>query len=98
MTKFRHLSAMLFNQPLLTTPEYAETICAVLGDRLDISNEGMFAQGQPKEQKPYQIIGSTAIVPIAGSMTHKAMGLNALSGMTSYEQIERDIIKAMDDN
>ena len=58
---------MVFNKPHLCTPEYAETVLAILKDKLEI--EGNFdVTGEAKEQKDPNLYGSTQVIPIIGSM------------------------------
>lgn len=45
----------------------------------------------------YYNVGPAAVVPVVGSLVQRAGGLDALSGLLSYERIERKIDAAMQD-
>ena len=99
MTNYLHLRDMIFNQPHLCTPEYAETVLHFLGDKLGVDSKAYSPQGEGKEQKPSMIQGNgTYVLPIQGSMVHKGGFLDAMSGIQSYGQIESKIQEALDDN
>lgn len=95
MKEYLHLHELVFNKPHLCTPEYAETVLAVLQDKLKF--EGAFdVQGGPKEGKDPNLKGSTQVIPIVGSMVHRGGTLDALSGMQSYQGIQAKIQEALD--
>lgn len=97
-TKLQHLSSLILNEPLLCTPKYAETLCAVLGERIGIDPSGLLAQ--QKEARPSEAnmaSGNTLILPVIGSMSHRATGLEAMSGMTSYTNLQSQVEDAMND-
>ena len=98
MSKFSHLSSLVFNRPLMVTQDYAETIAVVLSDRLDLDVEGL----QIKSEAKYQREASTtakgiAVIPIIGSMSHRATGIEAMSGMTSYATLQKQFDAAFND-
>lgn len=95
MTKHLKLYDMVFNKPHLCTPEYAETVLAVLKDKLEL--EGNFEVGsEAKEQKDPNLKGNTQVIPIIGSMVHRGGFMDALSGITSYQGIQSSIQDALD--
>ena len=94
-----HLSTLILNTPLLCTPDYAETLCAVLGDRMSLDTLGMVAQTVDSSEKRVQgMSGDTAIIPIVGSMTHRATGIEAMSGVNSYASLQAQVEAAMEDS
>lgn len=96
--KYENLASLVFNQPILCSPEYAETICVVLQDKLDINTEGMEATGAEKREQELSVTPEgTLIVPILGSMTHRASFLDAMSGIQSYGAIQSKIQAGLDD-
>lgn len=51
MSKFSHLSSLVFNKPLMVTQDYAETIAVVLSDRLNLDVEGLQIKSDAKDQR-----------------------------------------------
>lgn len=95
MKQYVHLHEMVFNKPHLCTPEYAETILAVLKDKLNL--EGAFdIQGGPKDAKEPNLKGSLQVIPIVGSMVHRGGSMDAMSGIQSYQGIQTTIQEALE--
>ena len=86
---------MILNQPLMVTPEYAETICAVLGSRIGVDNTGMNVNALPDMGNKAGFSKGTAIIPVMGSMTHRPMGMDVMSGQTSYVALQEEVEQAM---
>lgn len=95
MKQYVHLHEMVFNKPHLCTPEYAETILAVLKDRMNL--EGAFdINGGAKDAKEPNLNGDLQVIPIVGSMVHRGGSMDALSGIQSYQGIQGQIQEALD--
>ena len=98
MSKFSHLSSLVFNKPLLVTQDYAETIAVVLADRLDLDVEGLQIKSEAKDQREASVTPKgIAVIPIIGSMSHRATGIEAMSGMTSYATLQKQFEAAFND-
>lgn len=98
MSKFTHLSSLVFNRPLMVTQDYAETIAVVLSDRLDLDVEGLQIKSEAKEQREASTTAKgIAVIPIIGSMSHRATGIEAMSGMTSYSTLQKQFEAAFND-
>lgn len=98
MSKFTHLSSLVFNRPLMVTQDYAETIAVVLSDRLDLDVEGLQIKSEAKDQREASLTPKgIAIIPIVGSMSHRATGIEAMSGMTSYSTLQKQFEAAFND-
>lgn len=98
MSKFTHLSSLVFNKPLLVTQDYAETIAVVLSDRLELDTKDLTITQEARDQRPTQTVGKgIKVIPIVGSMSHRPMGLEAMSGMTSYADLQRQFEAAYND-
>lgn len=97
MTKYINLHNMVFNQPHLCTPEYAETVLAVLSEKLNIQ-EGLFKiQNEPKEKRDIEVnANGIYTLPIVGSMVHRGGMMDAMSGTMSYEGIQTSLQSAID--
>ena len=97
MSKFSHLSSLVFNKPLMVTQDYAETIAVVLSDRLNLDVEGLQIKSDAKEQRAVATSKGVAVIPIVGSMSHRATGIEAMSGMTSYTTLQKQFEAAFND-
>lgn len=102
-----HLATRLFGCPLLIAPRKLEAIVALLGTRIGLSEppkrEGVFDDGDedelavvPKNQYSVDESG-IARVAVQGPLVRKDSWLNAMCGMTSYAQIEQQMIRAVND-
>ena len=97
MSKFSHLSSLVFNKPLMVTQDYAETIAVVLSDRLNLDVEGLQIKSDAKDQRAATTNKGVAVIPIIGSMSHRATGIEAMSGMTSYATLQKQFEAAFND-
>ena len=97
MSKFSHLSSLVFNKPLMVTQDYAETIAVVLSDRLNLDVEGLQIKSDAKDQREAITNKGVAVIPIVGSMSHRSTGIEAMSGMTSYSTLQKQFEAAFND-
>lgn len=97
MSKFSHLSSLVFNKPLMVTQDYAETIAVVLSDRLNLDVEGLQIKSDAKDQREATTNKGVAVIPIVGSMSHRSTGIEAMSGMTSYTTLQKQFDAAFND-
>ncbi len=97
MSKFSHLSSLVFNKPLMVTQDYAETIAVVLSDRLNLDVEGLQIKSDAKDQRVATTNKGVAVIPIVGSMSHRSTGIEAISGMTSYTTLQKQFEAAFND-
>jgi signal peptide peptidase SppA len=92
--RYRALLAHYSGEPLLIQPAKARALLAVLG--VETEGERLAAPGEKARPSGLQIIGSTAILAINGTLLNgPASSLDALSGITSYGQIRADLQEAM---
>jgi len=96
MTQHIHLHDLIFNKAHMCTPEYAETVLAVIGDRLGVDSGTYAATQEEKRDQESNIQGGTYIMPILGSMVHRGSSLDAMSGIQSYQLIQDEIQRAID--
>lgn len=92
-----HLHELIFNKPHLCTPEYAETVLAVVGDKLGVDQGAFSIDGEGKREQKENLSNGTLVLPIIGSMVHRGGSLDALSGIQSYQSIQASIQDAVDD-
>ena len=97
MSKYSHLSSLVFNKPLMVTQDYAETIAVVLSDRLNLDVEGLQIKSDAKDQRVATTNKGVAVIPIVGSMSHRSTGIEAMSGMTSYTTLQKQFEAAFND-
>lgn len=97
MKQYLRLREMIFNQPLICTPEYAETVMAVLGERIGVDEKAFSISSEAKDQEGTSVVNGVYKLPIVGSMVHRGSAMDAASGINSYEGIQSKIQAALDD-
>lgn len=104
--RFPHVAARVFDTPLLIAPAKLQAVLGVLGPRLgfDLSAEGgaklLYDEDEDydgRERKPYWIENGVARIPIYGTLIHRLDWMDALSGLTSYQQISSALQAALAD-
>jgi capsid assembly protease len=96
MKNYLHLHNLVFNQPHMCTPDYAETVLAVLTEKLNLEEGAFQINGEAKEAKPEGLENGIQTISILGSMVHRGGNLDALSGVASYEAIQNKLQAALD--
>lgn len=96
--RHRHFVTRLLNRPQLITPAAGAAVCAALlpGYRLD----GFGGDSAPTERDPreYQLTPArTAVIPVIGELVHRGGGMDAMSGVTSYEVLQDMVMDALTD-
>lgn len=94
-----NLAARIFGTPLLVAPEKLDAIVSVLGPRLGLDAPAR-AEGpewEPKERQASAVADGIAHVQAVGSLAHRVGGIEALSGLASYQSIADEIDRAMAD-
>jgi capsid assembly protease len=100
MRHLHHLATRIFDTPLLIAPQKLEVILSVLAPRLGMEAPALAAAATSEraQRKPYEVTPEgIAIIPIEGTLVHKAYGLDAWSGMRSYVDIQKEIEDAATD-
>jgi signal peptide peptidase SppA len=108
---YPHLAGRLFNTPLLVDPDKAATIAAVFNaylqnevaalpeflppERADIAAQ---VSARRAEGGYYLTNDGVAVVPVYGTLVQRAGGLEALSGLTGYNDINRRLTAAARDS
>lgn len=104
MKKLAHLATRIFNTPLLIHPSKMETILRVLGPRLGLA-DGMLAWDddddddyEPAAAGPgYKVSNGIAYIEVSGTLVKRSSGMDALSGLTSYQDLTSQITSAFAD-
>lgn len=96
-----HLAARIFGTPLLVAPDKLEAILAVLGPRLGLDAIPLPAGPvvEPKERQPLQVDAeaSIAVIQAIGTLSHRVDGIDALSGLSSYQTLAAELERALAD-
>jgi capsid assembly protease len=92
-----HLAARLFGTPLLIHQPKLEVILSVLGPRVGLPDGvGQGGYARPERSKAESPSG-IAVIPIHGSLVRRTVGLEADSGLTSYQGVQQMLEMARDD-
>jgi HK97 family phage prohead protease len=103
-TDMPHLASRIFNTPLIVDQRKLNTILYVLSDKLGIDASGLEQPaaeelGEEADIRPYHVDQhGVATIPVMGTLVQRSTGLNAMSGLQSYKEIESDFLKALDDD
>lgn len=96
MTLLPHMAARIFGAPLLIHRPKLEVILAVLGPRIGLTESGA-AIPVPATRSPPASESGIAILPIYGTLVRRTVGLEAASGLTSYQDIAAQLDAAVAD-
>lgn len=96
MTLLPHMAARIFGAPLLIHRPKLEVILAVLGPRIGLTESGA-AIPVPATRSPPASESGIAILPIYGTLVRRTVGLEAASGLTSYEGLAAQLDAAVAD-
>ena len=97
MTKLSHLAARVFNTPLMIDSKKLTAILAVLAPRLGVEPPDVEAAllNEQRNRKPYAVTDAgVAVIEVSGSLVNRASGMDAQSGLSSYEQLGNEILDA----
>jgi signal peptide peptidase SppA len=92
-----HVAARVFNTPLLIHRPKLDVILAVLGPRIGLPEAQLAAAHASARSEPTPTRRGIAVIPIHGTLVRRAGGLDALSGLTSYEAIDATLTAALND-
>lgn len=105
--RFSHLAANIFDTPILIRETKAKQILSALGPRMGfelrepvrIYDDGEDGVSVSAPYCGYEIENGVARIPIIGTLVHRCIGMEAMSGMTSYLDISAAFQAAVaDDN
>jgi len=92
-----HIAARLFNTPLLIHRAKLDAILAVLGPRVGWPETESAASVPAPRMPSVSRQSDIAVIPIHGTLVRRALGLEAASGLTSYQEIGDQIGRAVAD-
>jgi signal peptide peptidase SppA len=93
-----HVAGLVLNTPLMALPGHVETVLSVLGDRAGIDAAGLAAGsgGARLGSREPKIVGNgTLLIPVVGTLTHRATGMQAASGVMDYGALEAVVEEGM---
>ena len=100
---YPYIASHVLGSPLMLARHKLNTILSVLAPRLD--QDGIVLDGEYLPKGISHAAGHTnlfekqtgiAVISIHGSLVHRSMGLEPLSGLTSYAKIEEQFIAALE--
>jgi HK97 family phage prohead protease len=98
--RLNHLACRIFDEPLAIEASKLAVILHVLAPRLGIEAPDVPAARLEEAEKRelYSVDDGIAVIDIAGTLVNRApMGVEAQSGLTSYEEIANDLARAVAD-
>lgn len=91
-----HIAGRVFSAPLMISHAKLEVILGVLTPRLH--GEALPPPKEKETLRSYEVTSDgVAIIPIVGTLVRRTMGLEALSGLTSYAELSKQIAQATSD-
>lgn len=98
MTVLPHLAARVFNTPLLISRAKLEVILAVIGTRVGLPETGASVPvPPPRTASSTTGAPGIAVIPIHGTLVRRTGGMDALSGLTSYDALGASLDAALAD-
>ncbi len=95
-----HLASLLVGTPLMIEPAKLEVLLQVLGAQ-DLQRQAATVLDSPvagNAPTPLDLgmgDGGIAVIQAVGSLTKRSLGLDALSGLTSYDQLQEQLAAAL---
>jgi signal peptide peptidase SppA len=97
---YPHIASLALNQPLMVEEGKGQIILEALGQRLGVS--GVEASGDAralygstiKPRRELEIVDRVAIVPVHGTLTQRALPVEPMSGLRSYEGLGAELNEA----
>jgi signal peptide peptidase SppA len=97
MHTLTHIAGRLFNTPLLIHRAKLDAILAVLGPRVGWPEAKSAVPVPAPRASSASRQGDIAVIPIHGTLVRRALGLEAASGLASYQEIGAQIDRAVAD-
>ena len=91
-----HLASRLYGTPLLIARAKLEVILSVLGPRIGLAASPLLPP-VPDARPMAPSASGIAVIPVHGTLVRRTMGLDAASGLQSYDEIAARLQAALDD-
>jgi len=103
--KYPHIASLILGSPLMLARHKLNTILSVISPRLDQGEFVLDGEYIPKganhpSSNATKFIqnNNVGVVQIHGSLMHRSLGLDALSGLMSYTEIENSFLAALEND
>jgi signal peptide peptidase SppA len=97
--RYRHLAERIFGTPLMIEPGKLRTIGELLLPRMLGEQPGEPAAAvdvtEARSRQGPSILDGIAVIDVFGTLVQRHSSLNALSGLTSYEQLDSELSEAI---
>jgi ClpP class serine protease len=105
MRSYPFAAARVFGTPLAIHPTKGQVIAQALAGRiagvaptpLAGDDDDSIVVSIDDSEGSYDLVRGVAVIPVSGTLVHKASYLDALCGMRGYDAIRRDFLTALDD-
>lgn len=100
MTTLPHIAARVFDTPLMIDSTKLNAVLAALAPRLGVEPPAadIALMAEHRSRKPYAVSSAgIAVIEASGSLVNRASGMDAQSGLTSYEQLGNEVLDAATD-
>ncbi len=94
-TRISYLADRIVNTPLMITTGKLHAILSAVGDRIGLQVEPSDDVVEIKERDEQDAGKRVAVIPIHDTLVHRMRGLNAVSGLSSYEEIGKKFRAAL---
>lgn len=92
-----HLASRIIGTPLLIARPKLDVILSVLGSRIGLPDREMaFPIPEPKQARAFAQSG-IAVIPVFGTLVKRSLGLDAVSGLMAYDELESRLEIALAD-
>lgn len=95
------IASRIYDTPLLIHQPKLNTILSVLGDRINFDVASLAEEEldtKPREARKYSVNSDgIAVIPVIGSLIQRSIGMDAISGLSSYKSIEDSFLQALSD-
>ena len=90
------LASKVINTPLMILPDKLDVILGVIGERIGVEDVELATFGyEATERKEEHIPKTISVVKVHGSLVNRTHGLNAMSGLQSYDDIRNEFRAAL---
>ena len=96
MKHIRFLSRLL-NRPQMIAPAAGAAVLAALMPGAELRGWDGEADRSEREARAYGVVNGIAIIPIVGELVHRGAGMDAMSGLTSYQALADMVSDALSD-
>ncbi len=93
-----HIASRVLGTPLLVGQAKLEAILSALGPRIGIETQPFGLPAEPRRRRAYPVTPEgVALIPVLGTLVRRAGPIEAASGLTSYGELETEILDAATD-